>query len=240
MAAALERRTGPREGDGVLEEEPGDALVQPPGRLVAAGQGPQGVQAGGVALVDQGPLGVVRQPLTVDIPQIEDVEPGQALVVDQCAQRVGIRVDVMVGHLDEVAEDMSVRADDHPGPGRVVSRDAGAERVQEAQRQPFALVGEAAQHLGRVGRLAGEARQGEHDRLARRHRCGELPQLGGEAVGGVPVAGVQGAPVGQKRGEHLGTAGEVVGGRHRTRWRRAGQHAASGPFAPEPVYGQLP
>lgn len=190
--------------------------------------------------MDQGPLGVVRQPLAVHIPQIEDIEPGQPLLMDQRTQRIGIGVDVPVGHLDEVAEDMSVRADDHPGPGRVVPRDPGAERVQEAQRQPFALVGEVAQHLGRVGRLAGEARQGEHDRLARRHRRGEPLQLGGEGVRGVGVAGVQGAPVRQERGEHLGTAGPVVGGRHRTRRRRAGQHAASGPFAPEPAYGQPP
>ncbi|GGU84785.1 hypothetical protein GCM10010211_58490 [Streptomyces albospinus] len=78
-------------------------------------------------------------------------------------QLVGVCVDVVVRDVDEVAEVVSVGADDDVRPRGVYLREPVAQIVEEGQGQALALVGELVEDLGEVGGLAGESGQRESD-----------------------------------------------------------------------------
>ncbi|KUO05437.1 hypothetical protein AQJ67_08770 [Streptomyces caeruleatus] len=135
-ALALERGAGAGEPGGVLDEEAGDAPVQGEGGGVGADLGAQGVQGGGVAVVDVGAFGGVGE-VAEDVAQVEDGEVAQVRLPDQRAEFVRVGVDVLVGYVDQIAEDMAVGADDDVRAGRVDACDVRAQGVQEAEGKAF-------------------------------------------------------------------------------------------------------
>ncbi|GHE05188.1 hypothetical protein GCM10010339_39990 [Streptomyces alanosinicus] len=94
--------------------------------------GSQRLDGGRVVLVDMGAFAVVGQ-IAEHVAQVEDGQPGETQAGDEAAQFVGVRVDAVVGDVDDIAEDMSVGADDDAGAGRVDPLDVRAEPVQEAE-----------------------------------------------------------------------------------------------------------